>query len=355
MKIIQVIPNFSLAGAEVMCENLTYELVNKGHEVIVVSLYSLHTPITDRLENAGVDIRYLDKESGFDLSCYRKIYKLLKDENPDVVHTHLYSILYAMPMAIIAGIKCKIHTVHNVAEKETFKIARKVNKILYKCFGVVPVALSNLIQSTIVDEYKIKKTKVPVVLNGMPLYNFERKSDYSLGETVNIIHVGRFQEQKNHLGLISAFEIVHKKHNNAVLNLYGEGPLFDDIKTLVKEKGLENSVIFHGTSPDIKSKLLENDIFCLPSNYEGIPITLIEAMASAMPIVATNVGGVGDMLTDGNDAFVCENDVEKISDSLCCLIESEELRTKFGQNALLRAQNFSSQKMAQEYLKIYIN
>lgn len=82
-------------------------------------------------------------------------------------------------------------------------------------------------------------------------------------------------------------------------------------------------------------------------------MTLIEAMASAMPIVATAVGGVPDMLTDGRDAFVCPNNAVPVSHCIMRFIDSQDLRETFGQNALKRANDFSSRKMAKEYIDIY--
>jgi len=108
--------------------------------------------------------------------------------------------------------------------------------------------------------------------------------------------------------------------------------------------------MFTDRVPEVLSK---SDIFCLSSIYEGVPMTLIEAMASAMPIVATAVGGVPDMLTNERDAFVCSNNVDDFAQCLIMLIKSKELRESFGQNALKRAHDFSSRKMAEEYMKLY--
>ena len=353
MKIIQVMPEFALAGAEIMCENLTYELVKAGHDVVVVSMYTIHTPITDRLEAFGVKLEYLDKKTGFDFSVFKKMKKLFKKEKPDVVHTHRYSILYAMPMAILCGVKRRIHTIHSVAQKENGKFARKVNKIFFECFSVTPVALSSVVQATIVDEYKINYAKIPIVLNGVDIDKFSKKSDYHISDKINIMHIGRFHESKNHVGLINAFELVHQKYPEAILNLYGEGPLFHEIKKLVVNKSLSDFVIFHGTIDDIACKFIENDIFCLPSNYEGVPMTLIEAMAVAMPIVATNVGGIPDMLENEKDALLCDVNSDAVAKCLIRLIDSEELRQTLGKNALNRSSEFSSYSMAKKYLDLY--
>lgn len=159
MKIIQIIPEFGLGGAEIMCENLTYELLKSGYDVIIISMFSYHSAITERLEKAGVDIRYLGKKSGFDLSMIWKMRKIFKVNHVDVVHTHRYCAQYAIPAAVLAGIKRRIHTVHNIAQKENGKFARKLNKFFFKYCNVIPVALSDLIRDSVVKEYKLKREK----------------------------------------------------------------------------------------------------------------------------------------------------------------------------------------------------
>ena len=151
MKIIQVIPNLGIGGAEIMCENLTYELIRKGHEVIVISLYNYHSVITERMERSGIDIRYLNKSSGMDLTMIKKMKKIFKIEKPDAIHTHRHVMQYAIPAAIFGGIKKRVHTLHSIATKENTKFLRKINKLFFKKFDVIPVALSEMIKNTIIE------------------------------------------------------------------------------------------------------------------------------------------------------------------------------------------------------------
>ena len=103
MKLLQVIPYFCFGGAETMCENLTYALGELGHDVVVVSLFDERTEISGRMEAAGVRIRYLSKKPGLDMSVVPKLTKIFREERPDVVHTHLNVILYAVMAARLAG------------------------------------------------------------------------------------------------------------------------------------------------------------------------------------------------------------------------------------------------------------
>ena len=352
MNIVQIIPMFGLAGAETMCENLTYELVELGHKVTVISLYDYHSAITERLENAGVDIRYLGKKRGLDLSMIRKIKRVLKDTKADVVHTHLYSIEYAVPSAILAGVKHRVHTVHNVAEKENGKKARKLNKFFFKHCHVIPVALSELIRDSIAKEYGINKNKIPVIYNGIDLSKCVPKIDYSICGNFKILHIGRFSEQKNHIGLVKAFKLFHDKHINSELWLIGDGEKKAEIEKYVEDNGLVSSVKFLGLQSNVYGYLHDADIFTLPSNYEGIPMTLIEAMGTGLPIVATAVGGVPDMLNEESALLVSPED-NCICEAFEKYYESGYLRRLHGEKSMEKSNLFSSAVMAEKYSEIY--
>ena len=351
MKIIQIVPMFAMGGGEVMCEKLIYELKKMGHEIIAVSMYNYHSAITERLESNGVRIEYLNKNPGFNFRLFMDFYRLLKKEKPDVVHNHLYSLKYVMPGAILNRIPVKVHTVHSVASKEITGLSKLVHKILFKYFNVVPVGLTRLIKESVVKEYGISDDKVSYILNGMPVEEYKNKTDYSIVKT--ILHIGRFQTVKNHRGLIEAFETIHKKYPDIMLNLVGEGCLEDEIKVIVSEKNLDNVVHFKGLLADVRQELNKADIFCLPSNYEGMPMTIIEPMASGLPVVATAVGGVPDMITDGKDGVLCNNTPEDVALALEKVIQSAELREKLGKNALDTSKAYSSENMAKKYYNLY--
>lgn len=352
MNIVQVMPEFGLAGAEIMCENLIYELVKLGHNVTVVSMYDYHSAITQRLEKAGVDIRYLDKKSGLDISMIPRIKKVLKEVHADVVHTHLYCAQYAIPAATLAGVKHRVHTVHNIAEKENGRLARIFNKLFFKHCHLVPAALSELIRDSIAKEYNIDKDKIPVIYNGIDLSKCQPKSSYDVDGNFKILHIGRFSDQKNHLGLVKAFNDFNSKYPDSELWLIGDGEKKPEIEKYVKDNNLTSKVKFLGLQSDVYSFLHDADIFTLPSNYEGIPMTLIEAMGTGLPIVATAVGGVPDMLNKENSLLV-QVDVKKISEAFEEYYLSEDLRKLNGQTARSNANKFSSKTMAEEYCKIY--
>lgn len=354
MKIMQVIPYFCFGGAETMCENLTYALRERGEDVVVVCLYDEHTPIAKRMEEAGVRIRYLDKKLGLDLSMVPKLYKIMKEERPDVVHTHLNVIKYAVLAARLAGIRRCIHTVHNVADKEAESRSQQIiNKLYFHLGWSVPVALSALVRETIEDFYGLSQEQVNVIFNGIDLNKCTPKTCYAFGETVTILHIGRFNQQKNHVGLLRIFRKLHEAHPNLRLQMVGGGELQEDMEHLAKELGIQEWVRFCGLQSDVHPYLNHADLFLLPSVYEGMPMTLIEAMGTGLPIVATSVGGVPDMLTDGQSALLAPCQEEALTAACETLLGDEALRRSLGRSALEASQRFSAAYMAEQYILAY--
>lgn len=352
MKIIQVIPLLDLAGAETMCENLTNGLLKLGHEVTVVSLYDCHTVITERMQRKEVNIIYLNKKNGVDISILFKLVKIFKEYKPDVVHSHLYAGKYAHIAASLCGISGKVYTIHNIATKEAGKLNRIFNGFLFKHCNVVPVSLSAEIQKSVVEEYGIDSKSTPVVFNGVPMENCHRKKEYTGNK--KILHIGRFSPAKNHEVLVRAFSTIVERGYDVKLYLYGQGELEKPIKELVKNLHMEKNIFFCGLTDDVYSVMEKCDIFVLPSLYEGMPMTLIEAMGTGMPILASNVGGIPDMIENEKSGLLCEPTEDGVVKNLERLIESSDERKLYGENAIISSEKFSADKMAKDYYEIYL-
>lgn len=352
MKIIQVIPLLDLAGAETMCENLTNSLIALDNDVIVVSLYDHYSVVTERLEKNGVRIIYLGKKNGLDLSVFIKLIKIFKKYKPDVVHSHIYAGKYAHIAALMCRIPVKIYTVHSVARKEAGRVNRLLNRVLFKYCNVVPVSLSKEIQKSVMNEYGLDSKETPIVFNGIPIEKCIKKKTYE--RNMEILHVGRFSPEKNHGALVKAIAVLVEKGYEIKLSLYGKGKLEETIKRLVCQLHMENQIHFCGVTDHVYEVMDKHDIFVLPSIYEGMPMTLIEAMGTGLPILASNVGGIPDMITHEETGLLCEPSEEGIAEGLERLIKSSTERKKYGENAIKRSEVFSANKMAKEYYEIYL-
>lgn len=352
MKILQIIPDLGIAGAERMMETLSIGLLNYSSEVEVVSLYNYKTIITENLENHGIKVHYLNKKKGLDISMILKLYKLFLKEKPDVVHTHRHVDQYVMPAAIMARVPVRVHTVHNMAEKEA--VAKRMQKIFFHCFDLIPIGISEIVKDSICRFYKLDAENVPVAYNGMDLSKYTKKTNYGvLDNNFKIIHIGRFSEQKNHFALINAFANVLSEFPDITLDLYGEGELAGEICNLIEELNLKESVKLCDIVDNINEIMHKYDLFVLPSNYEGMPVTIVEAMAVGMPIVAANVGGVPDMLENEVSALLCSSETDSIASCISRMYKDMALRERLGCAALDKSDKFSEKDMCTRYMKIY--
>lgn len=353
MRILQVIPALVLAGAQTMCENLIMELKkDENNKIEVISFFDVHSEITERLEKNNVKIHYLNKKKGLDLSIIFKLRKVIDEFKPDIIHTHIYVLEYVIPCLRI----CKkkdikvIHTVHNIADKEVPKRLQRIQRIWFKRGIAKPIAISELIQESISTIYQIEKSDIPIIYNGIDLSKCIIKENYEVGN--NILHIGRFSEQKNHRELIEIFSECLKENKILKLYLVGEGELKSQIEKIVKKLKIEKNIEFLGSLPECYEIMNKADIFVLPSKWEGVPMTIIEAMGTGLPVIASNVGGVSNMINHEKDGFIANNakDFEKYISTLC---KDKVLRERIGKQAIEKSKKFSSKEMAKKYIKIY--
>jgi glycosyltransferase involved in cell wall biosynthesis len=342
MRILQVIPSFDLAGAEVMCADMCIQAKKSKNEIYVISLFSRKTSLSTKIEKEGIPIFFLNKRRGIDLSIFKKIKRLVLEINPDVIHTHLGALKY-----VVFALKNKypiVHTVHNVASKENSWLEKKLCKKWFKNNWVLPVALSQAISQSIINLYSIEY-QIPIITNGIDFSKCISKKNYMLDGKIVLINVARFSEQKNHIGLLKAMSMLNHNHNFE-LHLVGDGQLRPIIESEIRRLSLDNQVILHGNVDNVFPLLAAADVFVLPSNYEGVPISIIEAMGTGLPIIASKVGGIPNIIKDGETGLLCETNPESIAESIEKLVDNTNLRLQLG----LAAKDFAFTHFSSEHM-----
>lgn len=353
MKIFQIIPSLDLGGAETMCVGLSELLHRQGQEVTVVSMYRKETMLTARLKQAGIRVVFLDKKTGLDLSSITKLRTLFRREKPDAIHVHLFLMKYVVPAALGLGIPV-IHTVHSVASYDA-EGDRAVNRFFYNRGLAVPVAISKEIAKTVEEFYSVPAEKIRVVFNGIDLQKCLPKEDYSLQNPPYLVHVGRFFEAKNHEVMVRAVKLLKERGMEVRLDFCGDGETRGAAEALVRALGVEENVRFCGVAEQVFPILHEADLFLLPSRFEGMPMSLIEAMGTGLPAIASRVGGISDMVTDGHNGLLIEPNAEELANAIARLLDAPELRERLGRNAREEAVRFSGETMARNYMKLYQN
>ena len=361
-RVLHVLPNFGLGGAERMATHLLLHLDRGRFEVAAVSLFDRQgTDLEDMLDRAGIRVWYLGKRKGFDPRMYGRLGVVIREFQPDVVHTHRYVLRYLLPWILARRARAWVHTVHSVAEKEVDRVGKWIHRLAFRA-GVVPVAIAREVARSIERVYGLRN--VPLIPNGIPV------AHYALGEetqkawrtreghedgTVLFVSVARMTPPKDPFSLIQAFSIASSRNNRLRLLLVGDGPLRPELEARVRALGLEEKVRFLGVRADVPEVLAAADAFVLSSRWEGNPLSVMEAMAAGKPVIATTVGGVPELVQDRvSGVLVPPENVEALAEAMLKLAGDADLRRQLGQEAFRQAkERFDVSVMVQRYGTLY--
>src|SRR6266849_8479294 len=362
IRVLHIVPTLNPGGAERVAVNIVTRLNSQRYEGAVVSLGRREECDLDRLlEEAGVEVQYLGKPPGFDYRMYSRLHRALRDYRPDVVHTHMQVLRYALPSMLLLKGASLLHTIHNLAEREVEPRARFIQRYAFN-HGVVPIGVATEVALSVERLYGIQKCRV--ISNGIPTDRYARpqitREDWRAREgfghnDVLFVCVARFAPQKNHALLLKAFAQGPASDPSAHLVLVGEGTLRGQLEETVKNLGLVDQVHFLGLRTDIPDVLGAMDVFVLSSDYEGNPLSVMEAMASGLPIVSTGAGGVPDLFDSGREGLIVKpGDVQGLSNAMTFLLGNRELRQFLGMAAARRArEKFDVSTMVHAYEGLY--
>ena len=352
-KVMVVIPALGTGGGEKIAIDIAANVDKRKIEVLVVSLYEKKDTILDRYAmDLGLNVVYLDKKIGFDAKVIGRLHKVYKEFKPDVIHTHLYVgpyVFFATPRKVK-----KIHTVHNLAEKEATGLLRTLMLFGYKMWNVVPVAISPLCARTISDLYHIELQTIPCIMNGIDINRFNLKR--TVHQKIRFLNVGRFYPQKNQKLLIEAFKRVHSCIEETELELVGDVDLRKKLENQIESLGLSGTVIMNGETDRVDLKLNNADVFVMSSDFEGLPVSVLEAMASGLPIVSTAAGGTVDIVEhEENGLIVDVGNGDQLAEAMIRLAHDKELRITMGKKSRKMAEQYSIEKCSEAYQKLYLN
>ncbi len=362
IKVVQIIPLLSPGGAERVAVHLATGLDRRRYETTVISLSGrVGCDLDHMLEGAEIEARYLGKHPGFDYRVYTRLDSVLTEVEPDVIHTHLHVLRYSLPSMLLMKRVAMVHTVHNLAEREVEPRARLIQRYALT-HGVKPIAVAEEVAASLKSLYGIQRCRgisncIPTALYANPQTS---RKDWRAKEGFNdtdvlFVCVARFGPQKNHALLLKSFAHGPASDPRAHLVLVGEGELRANLEEQAKKLNIAGKVHFLGLHSDIPDVLGAMDAFVLSSDYEGNPLSILEAMASGLPIVSTAVGGVPKLFEDGNEGFlVPPGDCQGLAKSMNSLLKYEAAREFMGAAAATRAgKNYDVANMVHAYEDVY--
>jgi glycosyltransferase involved in cell wall biosynthesis len=365
IRVVHITPSLAPNGAERMVVHIVRGLNRQRFEASVVSIWGRRGSDLERLlAESEVEVWYLGKGLGFDFRMYYRLHRVLRVYRPDIIHTHLGVLRYALPsLLLFRRTSMFVHTVNNVAEREVEPKARWIQRYAFK-HGVLPVAVAEEVAMSLERLYGIQRCNViwncvPTILYASPPHiRGEWRVREGFGDDdVLFVCVARFAPQKNHALLLEAFARGPASDPKAHLVLVGTGVLQGRLEEQAKSLGLAGQVHFLGHRTDIADVLGAMDVFVLSSDYEGTPLSVVEAMASGLPIVSTAAGGVPELVKCGKEGLIVPlGDVRGLSDFMTFLFKEREARRAMGMAAARRArEDFDVSAMVQAYEDLYVN
>ena len=352
MNILYVITGLGLGGAEKVVADLADQMIALGHNVKIAYLTGsvLVKPVSSDVEIIAL---HLNSVKDF-LPASKKYRKLVKSFCPDVVHAHMvHANIFTRLNRTLCPVPKLICTAHNSNE------GGKARMIAYRLTNHLSDVNTNVSQEAteaLINKGAFSKKDVITVYNGIDLRKFEKNHDsINLNNNIlNLISVGRFNDQKDYPNLINAFAILKKHSDDIKLNIVGDGELRPQIEALVTELKLDEDITLLGRRSDISELLNAADIFVMASKFEGFGLVVAEAMACECYVVATDSGGVAEVMGDTGKLVPIKNSLALAN----AMKEALELTVvdRIQNNKKARArveQLFSLEASVQKWLGLY--
>ena len=363
LRILHITHSLNIGGLERVVVDLAKGFKKKGHVVSICCLDG-KDPLGIEAERVGVKVFPLNKKPGIAWSLPHRIAEIIKAEQINLIHTHNEAgLIYGSTAALFAGVRRIVHTEHG---KESSYDRKKVIRIierylLRKVNGVV--AVSEDLRTKIVNWHGLQNDKIHVISNGIDIVSFGRKEARKVkrskmgfkDENFVIGNVASLLFLKNHNFLLGIFRELLKELPTLKLVLIGDGPLRGDLEFSAMKMGISNNVLFLGPRKDVVELLPILDLFVLPSLTEGISLSLLEAMAAGIPVVASAVGGNSEIIESWKNGFLIplESEEEWVR-TMKTIIQNIDLRRSVSKMAEQTvAQRFSLTMMMDRYERLY--
>lgn len=350
MKILYVITGLGVGGAEKVVTTMADKMISYGHSVKIVYLTGSAEIIPNSQE---VEIIKLNLTSVFRLFlCVNSLKSIINEYNPDIVHSHMFhSNILCRLTRYITPINKLICTVHNSNE------GGKIRMLAYKLTNSksdINTNVSHEATASLIKKGAFKASEIQTIYNGIDVEYFkfnkvDRKilrNSFGLKENTKVlIAVGSLSTQKDYPNLFNALNKLGSEIDYKVF-IVGDGPLRSQLESIVSEKRLQKNIIFLGIRKDIPALLSMSDIFVLSSAWEGFGLVVAEAMACERIVVATDCGGVSEVLGDTGILVSNKNSIELAEGLKKALTLNDNMRMSIGTRARKRILNYYSLRIS---------
>jgi glycosyltransferase involved in cell wall biosynthesis len=360
-RVFHLITRLLKGGAE--AKTMATVLGLEEYEFTVGYGLSYNQDQVDRLDAAGIETKRFPLIRHYNpvttLPAVVSLARYLRREEFDIVHTHSTEAgIIGRFAAAIAGVPNIVHTVHGVpfADDRNAALNRFVLACERRAANYTDCIVTNA--DVIADKYLEReigtRNQYTTIYSGVELDAFQdaTPADDLPGSRPRVVMVGRLADGKGHSILLDAIESIRDMEGSVCV--VGDGPLYDDLGQEIADRGLADSVFLTGFRDDVPRVLAASDVLVLPSFREGTPRVITEAMASGLPVVATDIAGIPEQVVDGESGYLIPTgDPEALADRLETLLSDPELCKRMGVCGQQRADRFSVEAMLEDLNALY--
>ena len=361
INVIHLVEELTIGGLEKILTSIVLNLDKKKYNVSVWCLREGGF-FANKLAKEGIDFKILHiSTSRNPLSIY-KLYKLLKSRKFDIIHTHAYSAgTIGRMSAFLAGVPVIIshnHSVYDYYNRRYHFVEWFLSLITDRV-----VCVSDIVNRFANETQRINARKLITIHNGIDSeYTVLEKRTSVLRKELGIpvdhsviCTIAHMEEHKGIKYLLESASLLLQSRNDVSFLVVGEGRLKEKLKILCADLKIEENVVFAGERGDIPEILSLTDIFVLPSLREGLPLTILEAMACGKPVIATNVGGIPEVVKDGvSGILISPKDPESLHSAMNELLGDREKMKKMGHNGKrVCSESFDSKTMIRKIEDLY--
>lgn len=359
IKVLYLMNHAGKAGTERYVQTLIEKL--NGKNIQAYFAYNENGLLVDRLEELGIETFNIKMKSPFDISAAKKLAKLCKKLGIDIIHTQYLRENYVAIISKIMNNKVQVIYTNHFIMANGF-LHRFCNRIITR-FEAGIIAVCNKGKDMLIRNGN-RASIITVLFNAVdpeywkdPVISTLRK-DYNIPENeIVMLCASRFAHDKGHKYLVNSISELKKITDvKFKLVLAGDGPLLEETKQQVNSQGLQADVIFTGFKSDIKNMYYGSDIYVNSSEHEALSFLIIEALASGLPVLATDMGGNRDIINDDTNCglLITYDNAKQTAIVMKKLIEDEKLRKAFKSNAYMAVlDRFNIDIMAKQTYNIY--
>ena len=300
MKILLVITGLGMGGAEHVVTSLADELVNLGHQVKIAYLSGEAIVLP---KNPDIDLIPIGMNSSKDVvKAYLKLRNVVKQFNPDVVHSHMFhSNIISRLLRLTMRVSRIVSSSHNVDEGGKFRM------LTYRLTDRLTDISTNVSQEAVdalVEKGAVRAGHMISVVNGIDTTHFcfnsdarqEKRAELDIANKNLVLAIGRLESQKDYPNLLNAISILKKQRKDFKVLIVGDGPLKEEIMLLADKLKITEFIELLGIRRDVPALMSASDIYVMSSAWEGLPMVILEAMACERFVVATDCGGVNEVV-----------------------------------------------------------